>query len=1059
MASEGSASSTDHPNSRFAHSYNAIIESSIHEGVMAQIIGLDTASEIWTALEKIFSGSFKGSYHAAFVPIADNKEGRIETSEQSTIRLVITVTSGHESLSLEEIHSMLLTHENRLEQQHTTEETNLLQANITTMNIQGHNKKKSKVGHSRLKVEEEVALTTILTHLETSIMFLVAAMENHSGQVCDESWYMDTGATHHLTPNLNKLNSHTPFAGSDKVMVGNGCVLTIIHCGFFTNGFVVKDQASKKALLQGNLNYGLYKLSSSAPSRRYQDPDDNKLAGRTSLTTEVHVCHLHYNFPIRQIYGISGVCEPCQMAKSHRLPFTLSESRASQPFALAHSDLWGPAPVVGTNGARYFVLFVDDHTRFSWLYLLASKDQAISAFLQFKVMIETQFDTKVRMLQTDWGGEFQAFTNTLCKFGILHRVSCPSTSQQNGRVERKHRHVVEVGLSLLAHASIPLKYWPFAFQSALYLINRLPSSVLNFSSPYKTLYHCLPNYSFLRVYGCTCYPFLRPFNRHKFAYRSVKCTFIGYSSKHKGYLCLNMSNGKIHISRHVIFDELDFPFAKSSTVQPPCRVSPTHCAIPLAAPITPISSLLPSSSSPSSELVPISDTSVSISSSEVAPIPTAQPSSSHVPSPCHPMTTRAKNGIFKPKIFLSPTETIFHPLCEPNSFKEAVKVPEWQQAMHLEFEALMSNKTWVLVPPPPNQNIIGCRWVYKLKYKPDGTVERYKARLVAKGFHQTPGFDYFETFSPVVKPTTIRVVLSLALTPGFVDPSKPNFVCKLTKALYGLKQAPRAWFTKLSSALVKWGFSMSQADTSMFVYYNNSVMLVVLVYVDDIIVTGSIHGFPNGCWSVLSIADGTRLEDPTLYRSLVGACSNCTITRPDIAYTVNKLCQFMHAPTSTHLQAVKRVLRYLKGSLFYGLSFQPSSSLDLIAYTDADGHLALMIDVAPVATAYFLEAIWSLAPVLYCDNLSTTYLAANPVLHSRAKHVEIDYHFVRERVLQKTLDVRFLPSEDQVADILTKALSLNVFFISEASSQFFLACVLEGDVKKLTACVTNLTVV
>ena len=96
-------------------------------------------------------------------------------------------------------------------------------------------------------------------------------------------------------------------------------------------------------------------------------------------------------------------------------------------------------------------------------------------------MIETQFDTKVRMLQTDWGGEFQAFTNTLCKFGILHRVSCPSTSQQNGRVERKHRHVVEVGLSLLAHASIPLKYWPFAFQSALYLINRLPSSVLNFS--------------------------------------------------------------------------------------------------------------------------------------------------------------------------------------------------------------------------------------------------------------------------------------------------------------------------------------------------------------------------------------------------------------------------------------------------------------------------------------------------------------------------------------------------------------------------------------------------
>ena len=191
------------------------------------------------------------------------------------------------------------------------------------------------------------------------------------------------------------------------------------------------------------------------------------------------------------------------------------------------------------------------------------------------------------------------------------------------------------------------------------------------------------------------------------------------------------------------------------------------------------------------------------------------------------MTTCAKNGIFKPKIFLSPTETIFPPPCEPNSVKEAAKVPEWQQAMHLEFETLMNNKTWVLVPPPSNKNIIGCCWVYKLKYKPDGTIERYKARLVAKGFHQTPSFDYFETFNPVVKPTTICVVLSLSLSknwsikqldvhndflnddlskqvfmtqpPGFVDPSKPHFVCKFTKALYGLKQAPRAWFTKLSS--------------------------------------------------------------------------------------------------------------------------------------------------------------------------------------------------------------------------------------------------------------------
>ncbi|WJZ95511.1 hypothetical protein VitviT2T_014278 [Vitis vinifera] len=194
------------------------------------------------------------------------------------------------------------------------------------------------------------------------------------------------------------------------------------------------------------------------------------------------------------------------------------------------------------------------------------------------------------------------------------------------------------------------------------------------------------------------------------------------------------------------------------------------------------------------------------------------------PQPTHTMIPRAKNNICKPitkmNLHTQLTKGDDH---EPTTLTQALKdhkwLPEWQQAMHLEFEALMSNKTWVLVPPPPNQNIIGCRWVYKLKYKLDGTVEHYKARLVAKGFHQTPGFDYFETFSHVVKPTTIRVVLSLALCknwsirqldvhnaflngdlseqvfmtqpPGSVDPSKPNFVCKLTKALYGLKQAPR----------------------------------------------------------------------------------------------------------------------------------------------------------------------------------------------------------------------------------------------------------------------------
>jgi len=189
---------------------------------------------------------------------------------------------------------------------------------------------------------------------------------------------------------------------------------------------------------------------------------------------------------------------------------------------------------------------------------------------------------------------------------------------------------------------------------------------------------------------------------------------------------------------------------------------------------------------------------------------------------------------------------------------------EWKSAMDVEFEALMRNKTWHLVPPLPASNVIDCKWVYKVKRRAGGTVDRYKARLVAKGFKQRYGLDYEDTFSPVVKAATIRLILSLAVSqqwsirqldvqnaflhgileedvymrqpPGYVDQSCPDFVCKLDKSLYGLKQAPRAWFSRLSAKLQALGFHGSKADTSLFFFKRDDVVVYFLVYVDDIIV-------------------------------------------------------------------------------------------------------------------------------------------------------------------------------------------------------------------------------
>jgi len=235
------------------------------------------------------------------------------------------------------------------------------------------------------------------------------------------------------------------------------------------------------------------------------------------------------------------------------------------------------------------------------------------------------------------------------------------------------------------------------------------------------------------------------------------------------------------------------------------------------------------------------------------------------------MVTRAKAGIFQPRYptYLSQhVSGLLHALLttsEPRGFKTVAKNPAWLAAMDEELNALRENCTWDLVPQPPKTNIVGSKWVFRMKYQSDGSIDRLKARLVAKGYTQLPGLDYTDTFSPVVKASTVRVVLSLAIThgwplcqldvknaflhgilqehvcmeqsPGYVDPRFPQHVCKLKKALYGIKQALHVWFQRFSSFLLKLGFTCSRADTSLFVLHCQQQIIYLLLYVDDIILT------------------------------------------------------------------------------------------------------------------------------------------------------------------------------------------------------------------------------
>ncbi|CAA7018212.1 unnamed protein product [Microthlaspi erraticum] len=485
-----------------------------------------------------------------------------------------------------------------------------------------------------------------------------------------------------------------------------------------------------------------------------------------------------------------------------------------------------------------------------------------------------------------------------------------------------------MGMTLMSTASVPKQYWPYAFAVAVYLINRLPSPVIGLQSPFQILFGVAPNYDKLRVFGCACYPWLRPYNRHKLDDKSLRCAFLGYSITHSAYYCLHIPTGRLYTSRHVQFDESDFPFAFTQAprvtdldstvsmegpalIQLPSQSSPVvfpcsdlhsassgpslTAAPPQVSPLNAISSSSPSNSEPtapihngpqptaqqqstqnttltqsplnqptspqnqnspilsspssasnssSSESENSNSTTVSSSttssSTSDAPPPNPQPPNppnlnpqnqnpqnppnpqnpnpqNPIPENLHAMGTRSKAGIVKPnRRYLLSASVTSQCDFEPRTAAQALKDDKWRNAMDGEYNAQIQHRTWDLVPPLSSMvTCVGSKWIFTKKFHSSGVLNRYKARLVAQGYNQRPGLDYAETFSPVIKSTTIRVVLGAAVDgswplrqldvnnvflqgtltdevymkqpPGFIDKDHPDYVCRLNKAIYGLK--------------------------------------------------------------------------------------------------------------------------------------------------------------------------------------------------------------------------------------------------------------------------------
>ncbi|GJY75571.1 retrovirus-related pol polyprotein from transposon TNT 1-94 [Tanacetum coccineum] len=411
---------------------------------------------------------------------------------------------------------------------------------------------------------------------------------------------------------------------------------------------------------------------------------------------------------------------------------------------------------------------------------------------------------------------------------------------------------------------------------------------------------------------------------------------------------------------------------------------------------------------------------------------------------------------------------------EPKNIKEAIQDESWTMAMQEELTQFKTNDVWCLVPPPKNQTIIGTKWVFKNKLDENGVVSRNKARLVAQGYNQQEGIDFDETYAPVARLESIRILLAYACAhdfklfqmdvksaflngfineevyvaqpPGFVDFEKPNHVFKLKKALYGLKQAPKAWYDRLKAFLLDHMYTMGLVDNTLFTKKKDSHIIIVQIYVDDIIFGSTCQDlcddfskimhdeFEMSMMGELNFFLGLQIkqfEDGIFFNQskyVKEILLNLTASRPDIMFSVCLCARFQETPKTSHLEAVKRIFHYIKGCCLTSWMSKKQTAL-AISTTEAEYmsggkacQQALWMKQALVDYEVKLNDVHVL-----CDNKGAIDLSNNHVLHSRTKHIEIRHHFLRDNVQKGNISIENVASEDNIADILTKPLKREPF--------------------------------
>ncbi|GBE86172.1 hypothetical protein SCP_0900490 [Sparassis crispa] len=898
-------------------------------------------------------------------------------------------------------------------------------------------------------------------------------------------------------------------------------------------------------------------------------------------------------------------CNSCIQAKITRatVPKERESDRTKELDDRVHSDVWGPAQTETLGGKKYFTSFTDDATRWTDLYLLRAKSGTFSAYKSYEAKLKNQDGKTIKALQSDRGGEYlsREFTDHLTTHGTVSRLTVHDTPQHNGLAERINRTLPEHARAMLIAAKLPKNLWGEAMMHATWLKNRTSTRALDGKTPFEVRYGHLPDLGDLHEFGAKVW--VRIENAGKLDSKAREGRFVGYSTESKGYRVYWPDKHAVSVERNVRFiDEtvIADEAQPEGAIEAVVPSSPSTLHQPQQKPKSHTEPPAPSSVNPPS--MPTSDAPVQEHKDENH-APEAPAERSHRPRKASAYVKRLNDGSgvadgrkSRPKypqglqpgdlmgaaaveaeeseseqegdepIFAMPAAFAVREGQEPRSLEEAMQSPDWpqwQKAIEKEMRNLRDHHTYDLVEPPENTNVVGSKFVFRIKRNANGKIESYKARLVAQGFSQIPGIDFNDTFAPVAKLASIRIILALAAhhdwdvhqmdvkgaylnadleeeifmkqPPGQAERGKEHWVC-VRHAIYGLKQSGRQWFKKMCAALDEMGLSRSLVDHCVFYLDedDDSVTLIIALSVDDTTIAGtnnavlwfkteiskrfemtdlgemhwilgievrrdraartlslSQRAYIDGLMARFNLEDAKPLSAPlepgailsirqcpstprefedmrnVPYREAIGSLMYAALgTRPDIAFAVTALSQFMQNPGRAHWEAAKRVLRYLKSTrekwLTYGLTRD-----GVEGFSDADwgssehrhsicGYVFLIdggavswsakkqpvVALSSTEAEYIAlthaakEAIWvrylladildpdvsKFALRLHTDNRSAIALAKDNAYHARTKHIDIRYHFIREAVDSAAISLLYRRTEDMPADIFTKSL-------------------------------------